>query len=71
MTHSVIRAMGLLSTVEGLFVAGLLPYLIEATGSIATANAIEAAFWITMSIAELPTGYLQDRWGGRKVWLGS
>lgn len=69
MTHSVIRAMGLLSTVEGLFVAGLLPYLIEATGSVATTNAIEAAFWITMSIAELPTAYLQARLGGRKALL--
>jgi predicted MFS family arabinose efflux permease len=61
--------MGLLSMVEGLFAAGLLPFLIDTTGSPAAANAIEAVFWITMSVAELPTGYLQDRWGGRKSLL--
>jgi len=52
-----------LSAVESSFNVGILAYLINSTGSLASANYLQSIFWLSMTVAELPTGYLSDRWG--------
>ena len=59
----------LVSTLEATFSLGYMAFLIKSTGHVANANLLIAAFWGAMVIAELPTGYLSDRWGAKKALL--
>jgi MFS family permease len=66
---SVHGALFLLCVVDGFLSVGALPFYVRATGSISSANFLEAVFWLSLTIAELPTGALSDRWGPKKSLL--
>ncbi|MCW8206475.1 MFS transporter [Verminephrobacter aporrectodeae subsp. tuberculatae] len=44
---------------------GFVAYAVRVLGDASAANYLVATFWFALFVAELPTGYLTDRWGGR------
>jgi MFS family permease len=48
---------------DGTLGIGTLAYLIHVMGGIGNANYALACFWVSMTVSEVPTGYLTDRWG--------
>lgn len=67
----VLLAVFALALMDGAVNVGGLAFLIRATGSIANADLVVSAFWITMTVLELPTGYYTDRWGPKYSMLVS
>jgi len=61
----------LLSVIESTFNVGYMAFLIKATQSVAGANFMAAIFWGAMTLAEVPTGFLADRWGPKVSLLVS
>ena len=50
---------------------GFISYAVQVLGNAELTNYLVATFWLALFVAELPTGYLMDRWGGRKALIVS
>ncbi len=55
------------SSIEGIVAVITITAFIRATGSVSAANLLNSIFWLTLFFAELPTGYLTDKWGGKRA----
>jgi MFS family permease len=70
-TARIAGALLLFSLMEGVFSLAAMTFFVRATGSIAGADFLDSAFWLSMMAFEIPTGYLADRLGPKTALLGS
>lgn len=68
-SQALMFSVGLSAVVEGSFTIGATAFFIRTLGSVSAADAAGGVFWLAMTVAELPTGYITDAVGPKRAML--